>query len=121
MPEISISNIKMPTTTSSNQTGLLGTNDGSVSLFGDDLIGGAEDSYTSEMSKSQIKTKAQELIRRSKNLKTKDEDGNEKTNTTLKKSLDKQMKMLKEQAEAAGIDLDEIFTEIAEESKMTRK
>ena len=26
-----------------------------------------------------------------------------------------------EQAEAAGIDLDEIFTEIAEESKMTRK
>ena len=61
MPEISISNIKMPTTTSLNQTGLLGTNDGAVSLFGDDLIGGAEDSYTSEMSKSQIKLKLKNL------------------------------------------------------------
>ena len=96
MPEISISNIKMPTMTALNQTGMLGMGDGTNSLFGDDIIGGTEDSYTSDAMKSQIKAKAQELIRRSKNLKTKDEDGNEKTNTTLKKSLDKQMKMLKE-------------------------
>ena len=121
MPEISISNIKMPTTTSLNQTGLLGANSGANSLFGDDIIGGTEDSYVSEMSKSQIKAKAQELVRKTKNLKTRDADGNEKTNPNVRKSLDKQMKMLKEQAEAAGIDLNEIFSEIAEESKMTRK
>ena len=121
MPEISISNIKMPTMTSLNQTGLLGSNNGTNSLFGDDIIGGTEDSYTSDAMKSQIKAKAQELVRKTKNLKTRDADGNEKTNPNVRKSLDKQMKMLKEQAEAAGIDLNEIFSEIAEESKMTRK
>ena len=121
MPEISINNIKMPTLTALNQTGMLGMGDGTNSLFGDDIIGGTEDSYTSDAMKSQIKAKAQELVRKTKNLKTRDADGNEKTNPNVRKSLDKQMKMLKEQAEAAGIDLNEIFSEIAEESKMTRK
>ena len=121
MPEISINNIKMPTMTALNQTGMLGMGDGTNSLFGDDIIGGTEDSYTSDAMKSQIKAKAQELVRKTKNLKTRDADGNEKTNPNVRKSLDKQMKMLKEQAEAAGIDLNEIFSEIAEESKMTRK
>lgn len=124
MPEISnfsIGNIKMPTSTSLGQTGLTGLGGNNNSLFGDDLIGGTEDSYVSDAMKSQIKAKAQELIKRSKNLKTTDAEGNETTNANLKKNLDKQMKMLKEQAEAAGIDLNEVFSEIAEESKMTRK
>ena len=98
MPEISINNIKMPTLTALNQTGMLGMGDGTNSLFGDDIIGGTEDSYTSDAMKSQIKAKAQELVRKTKNLKTRDADGNEKTNPNIRKSLDKQMKMLKEQA-----------------------
>lgn len=124
MPEISnfsIGNINMPTSTSLSQTGLTGLGDNSNSLFGNDLIGGTEDSYVSDAVKTQIKAKAQELIKKSRNLKTVDAEGNEKTNANLKKNLDKQMKMLKEQAEAAGIDLNDVFSEIADESNMTRK
>lgn len=123
MPEVSnvnIGKINMPTSTSSMQNALggLGNN---ASLFGNDLIGGTEDTYTSDAMKTQLKTKAQSLVSLSKKLKTKDADGNEKTSPTVKKSIEKQMKMLKEQAEAAGIDLNEIFAEIADETHMTRK
>ena len=123
MPEVSnvnIGKINLSTSTSSmqNELGGLGNN---ASLFGNDLIGGTEDTYTSDTMKTQLKTKAQALVSLSKKLKTKDADGNEKTSPTIKKSIEKQMKMLKEQAEAAGIDLNEIFAEIADESHMTRK
>ena len=123
MPEVSnvnIGKINLPTSTSSMQNTLEGLGDNAF-LFGNDLIGGTEDTYTSDTMKTQLKTKAQALVSLSKKLKTKDADGNEKTSPTVKKSIEKQMKMLKEQAEAAGIDLNEIFAEIADESHMTRK
>lgn len=123
MPEVSnvnIGKINLPTSTSSMQNALGGIGD-NASLFGNDLIGGTEDTYTSDTMKTQLKTKAQALVSLSKKLKTKDADGNEKTSPTVKKSIEKQMKMLKEQAEAAGIDLNAIFAEIADESHMTRK
>ena len=123
MPEVSnlnIGKINLPTSTSSMQNALSGLGN-NASLFGNDLIGGTEDTYTSDAMKTQLKTKAQSLVSLSKKLKTKDADGNEKTSPTVKKSIEKQMKLLKEQAEAAGVDLNEIFAEIADESHMTRK
>lgn len=81
------------------------------------IFGGTNSSTSSTFNssmKAQIKSQAQELIKKSKNLKTKDAEGNEKTNKTVKKSIDKKMKALKEQAELAGVDLSDTFAELSE-------
>lgn len=88
------------------------------SIFGGESQTNSANSFNSTM-KAQIKEQAQTLIKKSKRLKTKDADGNEKTNKAVKKSIDKQMKALKEQAEMAGVDLSNTFAELSE--NMTTK
>ena len=83
------------------------------SIFGGESQASSTSSFNSTM-KAQIKEQAQTLIKKSKQLKTKDADGNEKTNKAVKKSIDKQMKALKEQAEMAGVDLSNTFAELSE-------
>lgn len=88
------------------------------SIFGGATSNSTNSSFDSGM-KAQIKSQAQELIKKSKNLKTKDAEGNEKTNKSVKKSIDKRMKALKEQAELAGVDLSDTFAQLSE--NMTTK
>lgn len=88
------------------------------SIFGGESQASSTSAFNSTM-KAQIKEQAQTLIKKSKQLKTKDADGNEKTNKAVKKSIDKQMKALKEQAEMAGVDLSNTFAELSE--NMTTK
>lgn len=125
MPEISqlpINNVQMPSANALTASQNLGALDPSTSLFGDNIVGEVEDTYSSdEAMKTQLKTKAQKLIRQSKNLKTIDEEGNEKINASLKKNIDKQMKELQKEAKELGIELSDIFAEIADETHMTRK
>lgn len=87
-------------------------------LFGSEMIGGAEDTYTSDFFKNQIKTKALDLLAQSKKVR-KDSEGN--VDKASQKTLNKRIKDLKEQAEKAGVDLSEIFSEIVNDSNMTRK
>ena len=98
-----------------------GASDNGVGLlFGDNLIGGAEDSYTSDAVKSQLKLQGQELVKlsRSLNAVSSDETGGA---DALKKTISTKMKALKEQAENAGVNLNEMFSEIAEEMNLSRK
>ncbi len=91
-------------------------------LFGDNLIGDAEDAYTSDAAKQQLKIQAQNLISLAKkiNASQNSEDGSD-CSATLKKSLNTKLKALKEQAEVAGINLNELFSEISDEMKMSKK
>lgn len=89
-------------------------------LFGDNLIGGAEDSFTSDAVKGQLKIQAQELVKlaRKMNSVSSEESGG---SDALKKSISTKMKALKEQAENAKVNLDELFSEIASEMNLNRK
>lgn len=90
---------------------------GEMFIFGDDRIGGLEDYYTSDLMKNQFKTKALDLLAQSKRLK-KDAKGN--ISKSLQESFNKRIIDLKKQAENEGIDLNEIFSEIVNDSNMTR-
>lgn len=84
-------------------------------IFGDDLIGGAEDTFgDNDAVKSQLKTQARELVAMAKRMSAESEKG-----STLKKTIQNKMKALKEAAEAAEINLNEIFSEIAENMSRT--
>lgn len=89
-------------------------------LFGDNLIGGVEDSYTSDAVKNQLKIQAQDLVKlaRRMNSASAEESGGSEA---LKKSLNTKLKAIKEQAEAAGVDLNALFSEISEEMNLSRK
>ncbi|MBR1908094.1 hypothetical protein IJ818_04070 [bacterium] len=108
------------------QSGLLQAGNGDVGgglLFGDNLIGGTEDTYASDDAvKQQLKIQAQSLISMAKRMNA--NQGSEETSESsgaLKKSLNTKLKALKEQAEAAGINLNELFSEISAEMNMSRK
>ena len=118
---ISVRGVNLPQSLGTSQAGSADGNGGL--LFGDDLIGGTEDTYTSDTVKEQIKTQAQELIKLAKRMNAAGSDGSEGSegSSALKKSLNTKLKALKEQAEAAGIDLNALFSEISEETNMSRK
>ncbi|MBR1908498.1 hypothetical protein IJ818_06145, partial [bacterium] len=118
---ISVRGVNLPQSLGTSQAGSADGNGGL--LFGDDLIGGTEDTYTSDTVKEQIKTQAQELIKLAKRMNAGSSDGSEGSegSSALKKSLNTKLKALKEQAEAAGIDLNALFSEISEETNMSRK
>lgn len=114
---ISTTSLNLPQMTGVSQTeGAAGCG----SLFGDNIIGGAEDSYTSDGMKSQLKLQAQNLVKLAKRINSSNSEGTEGSES-LKKSLDKKLKALKEQAENAGVDLNALFSEIAQEMNLSRK
>jgi len=117
---LSLQGVRAPQDTGTTSQQGLGGLSGGGGIFGDDLIGGVEDSFSSNDGvKNQIKSQAQELIRQAKRLShtTSESDGND----ALKKSINKKLKALQEQAKNAKLDLNEIFSEIATEMNMNKK
>lgn len=75
-------------------------------VFGNALIGGNEDSFASDATQNQVRLQAQELVRLVKNLNPENKD------SIMKKVVENKIKALKELAEATGIDLNEVFSEV---------
>ena len=75
-------------------------------VFGNALIGGAEDTFASDATQKQVELQAQELVRLVKGLNPENKD------SIMKKVVENKIKALKELAEATGIDLNEVFSEV---------